>query len=137
MNTMITICNQLNCEIYISSFNNKEQEEKIIKGLNETFLTAHIYSNQLNDPRVAEIVKRNNEDTPDSYNTFFNILKMIEDFYQFSNKEYGLFLKNNIQFKKSILIELPKVLNDIKRLNLDVLLIGYLLDCRPEQYGCQ
>jgi hypothetical protein len=42
-----------------------------------------------------------------------------------------------LKLKKTIYLELPKVLNDMKRLNLDVLLIGCLLEFLPEQYCFQ
>src|SRR4029078_12694275 len=136
MNQIIKIDNRLDCDIYVSSFNNKERENKIINYLNTVSLSATIYSNQSNDPRVDLIVSKINKDLSRTYGAFFSILKMIEDFYYYSDKTYGLFLENDVQFKKTIRLDLPKVLDDIKRLNLDVLLIGYLLNCSPEQYGC-
>ncbi len=139
MNKVININNKPNYDIYISSFNNKEREEKLIQGLNETLLSAHIYSNTIDDERVDIIMNQiNDPGLKRIFSVVFNLIKTIEDFYYNSKKEYGIFLENDVQFKKTIYLELPKVLNDMKRLNLDVLLIGCLLNCSPEQYdGCK
>ena len=71
-----------------------------------------------------------------TFGSFYSILQMIEDFYH-SDKEYGLFLENDVYLHKNLKEELTYACHMYSKLNLDVLLVGYLLNCLPEHYGYQ
>src|SRR5437763_8913852 len=124
-------------EIYVCSYNNYIREEKMIRRFNETHVSANIYSYKENDPRVQLLNDGGlNENNRRTYGNFFSMISEMEDFCNNSTKEFGVFFENDIFLKKTLLVDLPHACEQLKILNLDVLLIGILLDVSPEEYGC-
>ncbi len=137
MNTIINVGEQSNIyNIYVSSFNNKEREAKMIDRFNTVGVGAYIYSNVVDDDRVQQIMDGGGDPSiKRTYGSFYSILGMIEDFYA-SDKEYGVFLENDVYLHKNLKDELTYACQQLTTLNLDILLVGYLLHTTPENYGC-
>lgn len=53
-------------------------------------------------------------------------IDMIEKFLN-SDYEFGIFCEDDIYINKELITNLPNICNDFKKLNLDILLLGYLL----------
>src|SRR5437763_5108821 len=123
-------------EIYVLSYNNCEREERMIKRFNEIKITPNICSFKENDNRVRILIENGvDKSHAGGLGCFFNFLKLMEDFYANSSKEFGIFLENDVFIKKQLGFDLPNVCYNLKKLNLDVLLIGYLLDDTPDAWG--
>lgn len=60
----------------------------------------------------------------------FGHLKMLKCFVE-SKHEYACILEDDVYLKKSFTDDVTTLLNKIKQLNLDILLIGYLLNYKP------
>lgn len=116
--------NNTNYEIYVLSYNNEMRRNHMIRRFKEVNVNANIYNFRTNDARASN-------NTPSC--CFWNHLRMIEDFYH-SNKEFGVFLENDVYLKKTFKLDLENACKNMTILNLDVLLIGYLLNTSPETY---
>jgi hypothetical protein len=53
-------------------------------------------------------------------------LKMINEFYNDTTVEYGIFCEDDLNIHRDFNTLIPNIINDFKTLNLDVLLLGYL-----------
>lgn len=53
-------------------------------------------------------------------------MAMLEHFVQHTTEPYGMFMEDDIHIRGDINDHLPKILQDMKVLNLDLLLLGYL-----------
>lgn len=112
-------------EIYVLCFINKEREEN----MRRRFLEIKTHCNLC-------IFKENNTKYPDISGCFSNHLAMMEYFYHYTTKPYGIFMENDIYLKKSLSQDLENICKMIPQLKTDILLGGYLLDRHPIAYGC-
>lgn len=76
---------------------------------------------QLDDPRLKF------SDNKKSWSLMYGHLDLINEFYHKSEKEFGIFCEDDICIHKDFLKNLPLICEDFKSLNLDILLLGYLL----------
>jgi hypothetical protein len=60
-------------------------------------------------------------------------LKILEQFYN-SDKEFGIFCEDDVYIHKDFKTMLPKVMEDFKLMNLDILLLGYLIPFEIRSY---
>ena len=125
-------------DVYINSFNDPQRHGRMIRRFEEVGVEAKLYNYIANDPRCYEILEYNKKDPRTiHYGNFYSMLRIIEDFYNHSTKEYCVIFENDVFLKKSLAYDLPKACKMLTKLNLDVLLIGCLLTCTPEQMGYQ
>jgi GR25 family glycosyltransferase involved in LPS biosynthesis len=61
-------------------------------------------------------------------------LDSIRSFYENTEKEYLILCEDDIFISKHLKTDLPAILTTFNELQLDVLLLGYLLDCRLERH---
>jgi len=119
-----------NYKIYCLSFNNPERKETMKRRFLEADIEDVIFGNGVNfeDDRIK------GRDIPDStkrvWSCMYGHLDMINDFYQNTDKEFGIFCEDDICVRKNLKIYLPRIMFDFKCLNLDVLLLGYLVTFR-------
>jgi hypothetical protein len=52
-----------------------------------------------------------------------------------SDYEFGIFCEDDIYINKDLITNLPAICNDFKKLNLDILLLGYLLPFKINVYN--
>lgn len=82
-------------------------------------------------PTNQRISERNGSDSEKRvWSCMWGHLDMINDFYYNSSAEFGIFCEDDILIHKDIIQLLPKILKDFTKMNLDVLLLGYLLPFR-------
>jgi len=67
----------------------------------------------------------------ENYGCQFGHLKMIKTFLDESTDPYGCFMEDDVHIKKTILTDIPFLISKIEQLNLDILLIGYLINFYP------
>lgn len=121
-------------DINILSFNNPQRLARMKARVNELKLNAKLYNYYRNDDRTKLFTDMRIQRNYPIYvmAIFYNFLRMIEDFYNHSTKNFGIFFENDVFFKKSIKDELIVACQKVKELKLDVLLIGYLIDHDPK-----
>lgn len=123
-------------DLYVNSFKDPFRDEKMTNRLKEVGVSGKIYQFTENDPRSQEVLRIGNHDFhAGHYGNFYSMMRIIEDFYYHSDKEYAVILEHDVFLKKSLAYDLPKACLMLDKLNLDVLLIGMLLTCSPEQMG--
>jgi GR25 family glycosyltransferase involved in LPS biosynthesis len=92
---------------------------------NHLGLDVSIYQGvSFNDSRISKY--HINEHAKRVWSCMYGHLDMIAEFYR-SDKDFGIFCEDDILIHKDFNHLLPVVLNDFQYLNLDVLLLGYLL----------
>ena len=79
---------------------------------------------------------KNNPNYPNHLGCFSNHLAMMDYFYHHTDKPYGIFAEDDIFLKTSLTSDLENVCHLIPTLKVDILLLGYLIDRCPEDYGC-
>lgn len=126
---IVKINKNVKYEIYINSFRDEERDQSMIRRINEVGVQANLYSYKEDDDRARQISLTNLK----IYGNFYSMMRIIEDFYYKSDKEYAVILENDVYLKKTLAFDLQKACDAHSFLNLDVLLIGYLLPCSPDQ----
>jgi GR25 family glycosyltransferase involved in LPS biosynthesis len=90
-----------------------------------------IPSNPLNsDPRIQHL-------TPGQQpyaSLMWNGLDCMEHFLKQTTSQFCIVMEDDIHLKKTFLKDLPLICQDFEDLNLDILLLGYLLNCNPSLY---
>ena len=110
------------CSFYCLSFNNEERKKQMEERFEKLQITCKIYKGVgFDDTRL-----KGHEGVV--WSNMFGMLDMIKDFYYNSENEFGIFCENDIYIHKDLVNNLPKIIDDFKLLNLDVLLLGYLIN---------
>jgi GR25 family glycosyltransferase involved in LPS biosynthesis len=99
---------------YCLSFNSPERKENITGRLNELKVNF----------TISEGFKRESK----ALSTMLGHLNLIRQFYD-SEYEYGIICEDGIFLHKNLKNDIPKLIEDFNVLNLDILLMGYLIAC--------
>lgn len=109
-------------KIYCLSFDNPERKLLMQNKFEQLALDYIIYNGvQLNDPRIHPLSYKK------CWSCMYGHLDMIKMFYNNSEIEYGIFCEDDIYIHKNIKHLMPQIITDFKYLNLDILLLGYLV----------
>jgi len=108
------------CEFYCLNYNNKERKESMMERFNKLDISCNFYEGVGPDD-----IRMNN--SAHTWSCMYGHLDMIHQFYYNTNKEFGIFCEDDVMIHKNFKNYLPKIFEDFKLLNLDVLLLGYLL----------
>ena len=121
-----------NYDIYCLSFNNLKRKEEMENRFKQLDITCLFYDGvNNNDPRIF------NNNGFGAWSCMIGHLDMIQNFYENSEKEFGIFCEDDIFIHKDFVKKLPDIIEDFKLMELDVLLLGYLISfkIRPEYNG--
>jgi len=89
---------------------------------NQLDITCSFYDGVNNsDPRIF------NNNGFGAWSCMIGHLDMIQTFYDNSEKEFGIFCEDDIFIHKDFVKILPDIIEDFKLIELDVLLLGYLI----------
>jgi hypothetical protein len=114
-------------DIYCLSFKNpkrKAQMEARFKQLEIECIFSDGVDND--DPRIA-----NNEGV--GWSMMLGALDIIQQFYN-SDKEFGIFCEDDVYIHKEFKTRLPAVIEDFRLMDLDILLLGYLIPFEIKSY---
>jgi GR25 family glycosyltransferase involved in LPS biosynthesis len=110
-----------NYNIYCLSFKNPNRKAQMENRFKQLDINCIFYDGvDNNDPRIAN----NNGDG--GWSIMFGALDIIQKFYD-SEKEFGIFCEDDVYIHKDFKIMLPDIIEDFKKMNLDILLLGYLI----------
>ena len=111
-----------NYDIYCLSFNNLKRREEMENRFKQLDITCLFYDGvNNNDPRIF------NNNGFGAWSCMIGHLDMIQNFYENSEKEFGIFCEDDIFIHKDFVKKLPDIIEDFKLMELDVLLLGYLI----------
>jgi len=117
-------------DIYCLSFNNPIRKDKIIKRFEELQLQYKIYDGVgINDERFVD------RDFKNSHSCMFGHMDMILDFYNKGDKEYGIFCEDDIHVNINIKELIPEIIIQMNKLELDSMLLGYLVNFKIRESG--
>ena len=114
-------------DIYCLSYKNPERKAQMETRFNQLKIDC-IFSDGVdnNDPRIA-----NNEGV--GWSMMLGALDIIQQFYN-SDKEFGIFCENDVYLHKDLKTILPGVIEDFRLMDLDILLLGYLIPFKIKSY---
>tara|TARA_R110002074_G_scaffold393935_1_gene580948 strand:- start:272 stop:1021 length:750 start_codon:yes stop_codon:yes gene_type:complete len=112
--------------VYVVNFKNEERKKRMLK----RFTTLDIIPNfinevELTDPRVSKCSFNN--DIKRTWCVMLQHLDCIRDFYNNTNEKYCIVCEDDIHISKNFCKDLPNIICNFNNLNLDVLMLGYLL----------
>ena len=123
---MESVSNSNNYEFYCLSFNNKERKESMTSRFNKLGINCKFYQGvTFDDKRISDRKIDNNVKRVWSYT--YGHMDMIYYFYHNTDKEYGVFCEDDLLIHKDLKNFMPKIISDFEEFNLDVLLLGYLI----------
>jgi len=115
-----------NYQFYCLSNNNPKRSKIMKKRFNKLDLSCIFYTGvNFEDIRIKNL--EIDEATKHVWSNMYGHLDMINEFYQSSSKEFGVFCEDNIYLHKDLKEVLKKILFDFKILNLDILLLSYFV----------
>jgi len=117
----------MNIPIYVINFNDEDRKTRMIHrfntiGLNLNFMPP-VY---ISDARL-NIANDNIKIDKRTWAIMLQHLDSIKDFYERSTSDYCIICEDDILISKYLHRDLPAVLEKFNKLNLDILLLGYLL----------
>jgi len=115
-------------DIYCLSYNKPARTVVMTDKLNQLKNSFEIYSGV--GPADARMIEN-----PGISSCMLGHMDMIAKFYNETTKEYGIFCEDDILIHKEFGEIMPKVITSAKNNNLDVVMIGYLMNyhIRPEK----
>lgn len=118
-----------NYKIFCLSYNNLERRQIMQTKFEKLDINFVFYDGiELNDKRI------HSESYKKCWSCMYGHLDMIKMFYNDSELEYGIFCEDDIYIHKDFKQLIPQIMNDFKHLNLDVLLLGYLVPFQIKSY---
>jgi GR25 family glycosyltransferase involved in LPS biosynthesis len=110
-------------EFYCLNYNNPERKESMINRFKKLDMSCYFYHGvDKDDTRVKHLTLDSNASS-----CMYGHLDMIHHFYHTSNKPYGIFCEDDILIHKDFKKFLPQIIEEFEALQLDVLLLGYLV----------
>ena len=115
-----------NYQFYCLFNNNEGRCNNMKKYFNKLKLSCIFYAGvDFEDIRIRNF--EIDEDTKHVWSRMYGHLDMIYDFYHNKCEEFGVFCEDDIYLHKDLKKVLKKILFDFKILNLDILLLSYLV----------
>ena len=117
---------------YCLCYNNCERKNKMTERFKQLDIDYTIYDGvSFSDKRIAE------KSYKKCWSCMYGHLDMINMFYNDASVDFGIFCEDDILIHKDFAKILPTIIKDFKSLNLDVLLLGYLLCHNVELLGSE
>jgi len=112
-----------NYDIYCLSFKNQTRKSQMEHRFKELDINCIFYDGvNSNDPRIF-----NNNKNSIVWSYTLGHFDMLKNFYDNSEKEFGIFCEDDIFIHKDFNKLIPDIIEDFKLMNLDILLLGYLI----------
>lgn len=115
---------------YCVSFNDEERKEKMVNRFKAVDLELKFI-----DPVFQTDERVQNADEKRTWSIMLQHLDSIRDFYENTTNDYVVVCEDDILISKNINTELPTIIKHFEELELDVLLLGYLIHYSPHNNG--
>jgi GR25 family glycosyltransferase involved in LPS biosynthesis len=120
-----------NYQFYCLSFNNPVRKANMERRFKTAGIDCIMYEGVPPEDNRIEKLGRGHIQT--IWSCMYGHLDMISDFVQNTEKEFGIFCEDDIYIHKDLKKLMPQIMKDFNHLQLDVLLLGYLLHFRVEK----
>ena len=112
------------CDFYCLSYKNEERFKRMKNRFTILNINCKFYQGvDFEDPRIKN---KTDAGIQRIWSYTYGHFDMINDFYNNSTKEYGIFCEDDIIIDKDLNKNVSEIIKDYKEMNLDVLLLGYL-----------
>ena len=116
-----------NYDIYCLSFKNPIRKSQMEERFKQLEINCTFYDGvSMDDLRI----KNNNGSS--AWSCMLGHINIIKTFYENSENDYGIFCEDDVYIHKDFKLMLPNIIEDFKLMNLDVLLLGYLIQFKIE-----
>ena len=118
-----------NFNIYCLSYNNEERKQQMLNRFTQVNLNV-IFSSGV--AHTDERIKDRNLSLHEKgvWSVMYGHLDMLQQFYN-SGAEYAILCEDDIALHKDIRNKLFNIFEDVKKLQLDILLLGYIYGANP------
>jgi len=117
-------------KIYCLSYNNPERKQTMQNKFQQLDVNYEFYDGvNFSDLRIHPMSYKQ------CWSCMYGHLDMIQMFYDDITIDYGVFCEDDIYIHKNFKQLMPQVIDNFENLNLDVLLLGYLLPFKAEHYN--
>lgn len=122
------------CAFYCLSYKNEERKSALASRFSQLNINVEFYDGvSFDDPRLS-IPLENNDGLKKSWSYTYGHFDMINKFVTETDKEYGVFCEDDIYLNKNLANDIPTLVEDFKTMNLDLLLLGYLITYKIEGF---
>ena len=120
--------NLTKCQFYCLTFNNQDKQNNMAERFDKLGVDCKFHSGvQHNDTRIS---KKLNKQHKKIRSITYGHLEIIYDFYYNSDKMFAIICEDDIKIHINFNSIIEKIIDDFELLNLDILLLGYLLPYR-------
>lgn len=121
-----------NFNIYCLSYNNEERKQQMMNRFTQLHLDV-VFSSGV--AHTDERIKDRNLSLHEKcvWSVMYGHLDMLQQFYN-SGTEYAILCEDDIALHKDLRNKLFNILDDFKKLNLDILLLGYIYGADPDVF---
>lgn len=129
---------ELNLPIYVISFKNSERKQRMINrfqavGFNLIF-TPEVYKDDTRITSLSDKEKYNKID-PRTWSIMLQHMDAIRDFYENAQSDLCIICEDDIMISKNFKEEITTIIPIFNELKLDVLMLGFLLPFKVEEYN--
>jgi len=114
-----------NCEFYCLSFNDENKKTNMENRFKNLDIQCKFYHGIKHTDKRLKYAKNNFNIR--QWSMTYGHLDIIHDFYYYSNNEYAVICEDDIIIHKDFRQIFEKVIMDLKILDLDILLLGYIV----------
>lgn len=114
-----------NCQFYCLSFNNEKRKKSMENRFKNLDIECKFYHGIKHTDKRLKYAK--NKFNIRQWSMTYGHLDIIHDFYYHSNNEYAVICEDDILIHKDFNEIIKKVVSDFNILNLDILLLGYIV----------
>lgn len=125
--------------IYIISFNNEERKTRMIKRFNKLEFNDINFIKEVykNDERLTSLSSMEKYDKIDhrTWSIMLQHMDSIKDFYYNKESDLCILCEDDITVSKDLKEELNDIMPTFYKLNLDIIMLGYLLPFKIDSYN--
>ena len=122
-------------DLYCLNFNNEKRRKSMTQVFDKFGKSVNITWGDgvtLNDKRISTTITDQNKKR--AWSTCYGHLDIIHKFVTNSTKEYAIFCEDDILIRNDFMSHMKNIVDIFTKLNLDVLLLGYLCENKIDQY---
>jgi GR25 family glycosyltransferase involved in LPS biosynthesis len=128
----------MNISIFVLNYKNSERKQKMIERC-KNFHYKLVDGIEVTNDYLLTCENINSLDYPEidfkNFSCMLGHLKILKDFYYNSINDYAIIMEDDVYLHNNFINLLPNILKDFEFLKLDILLLSYLINIPPNNYG--
>jgi GR25 family glycosyltransferase involved in LPS biosynthesis len=124
---------------YVISFNNEERKNRMMKRFNQLEFSDINFIKEVykNDERITSLSNMENYEKidPRTWSIMLQHMDSVKDFYYNKQSDLCILCEDDIMISKYLKEDLKDIITNFYKLNLDVIMLGYLLPFKIDSYN--